>query len=80
MTGMTNKLTAQNKIVVVGDFVRVSSGPSYVKGSRMNPKGRVVEVTRLPNGDAEVVVLIESAYLRGFNVEFNERDLTVVKR
>lgn len=56
-------MTQEQARIKVGDFVRVVSGPAYVKGHTI--KGRVEEVT--PTGDdAEVMVRVASGGLWGF--------------
>ena len=60
-------------VIGVGDRVRVSSGPAYVKGQPIT--GTVEEVT--PTGtDAEVMVRVKSGGLWGFR----SGDLTKVSR
>jgi hypothetical protein len=54
--------------IKVGDFVRVSSGPAYVKGGRAI-KGRVEEITPWEGtDDGEVMVRVASGGLWGFNL------------
>lgn len=59
--------------IKVGDFVRVKSGPAYIKGHTI--KGRVVEV--VPSADSSVTAIMVHT-LSGGVWGFNAGDLKVV--